>query len=174
MQVSSPAGVIFHSSAFFCIGSRHTHASKHLSPLLPSHQKGATCEDCNLCLRSESDSASVAYDFSYVLTWSLQEIQTPHFCAMRSSFLRYELVHNCAEALRSVEVSCALFNSSLILHKASHVHFLLKGTWCSGITSASHAEGPGFKSQCVHFAIAPCSQLLHRNRNSRGAKKFQM
>ena len=25
------------------------------------------------------------------------------------------------------------------------------GTWCSGITSASHAEGPGFKSQCVHF-----------------------
>ena len=26
----------------------------------------------------------------------------------------------------------------------------LKGTWCSGITSAPHAEGPGFKSQCVH------------------------
>ena len=25
-----------------------------------------------------------------------------------------------------------------------------RGTWCSGITSASHAEGPGFKSQCVH------------------------
>jgi hypothetical protein len=24
------------------------------------------------------------------------------------------------------------------------------GTWCSGITSASHAEGPWFKSQCVH------------------------
>ena len=23
------------------------------------------------------------------------------------------------------------------------------GTWCSGITSASHAEGPGFKSQWV-------------------------
>ena len=23
------------------------------------------------------------------------------------------------------------------------------GTWCSGITSASHAEGPGLKSQCV-------------------------
>ena len=26
------------------------------------------------------------------------------------------------------------------------------GTWCSGITSASHAEGPGFKSQCVHIS----------------------
>ena len=28
-----------------------------------------------------------------------------------------------------------------------------RGTWCSGITSASHAEGPGFKSQCVHFSM---------------------
>ena len=46
------------------------------------------------------------------------------------------------------------------------VPLLLKGTWCSGITSASHAEGPGFKSQCVHilsmrklhcsFSILPC------------------
>ena len=26
------------------------------------------------------------------------------------------------------------------------------GTWCSGITSAPHAEGTGFKSQCVHFS----------------------
>ena len=25
-------------------------------------------------------------------------------------------------------------------------------TSCSGITAASHAEGPGFKSQCVHFS----------------------
>ena len=29
-----------------------------------------------------------------------------------------------------------------------------KGTWCSGITSASHAEGPGFKSQCVHLQVS--------------------
>ena len=27
------------------------------------------------------------------------------------------------------------------------------GSWCSGITSASHAEGPGFKSQWVHFFL---------------------
>ena len=26
----------------------------------------------------------------------------------------------------------------------------IMGTWCSGITSASHAEGSGFKSQWVH------------------------
>ena len=25
------------------------------------------------------------------------------------------------------------------------------GTWCNGITSASHAEGPGFNPQCVHI-----------------------
>ena len=31
---------------------------------------------------------------------------------------------------------------------------MIKGTWCSGITSASHAEGPGFKSQCVHLCRA--------------------
>ena len=27
------------------------------------------------------------------------------------------------------------------------------GAWCSGITSASHAEGPGFNPQCVHFCL---------------------
>ena len=32
--------------------------------------------------------------------------------------------------------------------------FLAEGTWCSGITSASHAEGPGFKSQCVHLQVS--------------------
>ena len=26
------------------------------------------------------------------------------------------------------------------------------GTWCSGITPAQHAGGPGFNPQCVHFA----------------------
>ena len=30
----------------------------------------------------------------------------------------------------------------------------LRGTWCSGITSTPHAEGPGLKSQCVHCAVA--------------------
>ena len=34
------------------------------------------------------------------------------------------------------------------------------GTWCSGITTASHAEGPGFKSQCVH-----CVACTHFARN---------
>ena len=37
---------------------------------------------------------------------------------------------------------------------ARQMQYTSLGTWCSGITSASHAEGPGFKSQCVH-----CSQL---------------
>ena len=30
------------------------------------------------------------------------------------------------------------------------------GTWCSGITSASHAEGSGFNPQCVHHSFADC------------------
>ena len=39
------------------------------------------------------------------------------------------------------------------------------GTWCSGITSASHAEGPGFKSQCVHFPIfARCLIIMYGRR----------
>ena len=28
---------------------------------------------------------------------------------------------------------------------------LILGSWCSGITSALHAEGPGFKSRRIHF-----------------------
>ena len=27
------------------------------------------------------------------------------------------------------------------------------GTWCSGITSAPHAEGPGLNPQCVHIML---------------------
>ena len=36
------------------------------------------------------------------------------------------------------------------------------GTWCSGITSASHAEGPGFKSQCVHLFCIRGTSLQRR------------
>jgi hypothetical protein len=35
-----------------------------------------------------------------------------------------------------------------------------EGTWCSGITSASHAEGPGFNPQCVQIRI--CISLQTR------------
>jgi hypothetical protein len=42
-----------------------------------------------------------------------------------------------------------LFRSTRALHGTLRAG-KQKGTWCSGITSASHAEGPGFKSQCVH------------------------
>ena len=38
----------------------------------------------------------------------------------------------------------------------------LRGTWCSGITSAPHAEGPGLKSLCVHCTVA--EQLLGSRR----------
>ena len=46
--------------------------------------------------------------------------------------------------------------------------FQQMGTWCSGITSASHAEGPGFKSQCVHFVIhLPSSTRVARELRAR-------
>ena len=44
--------------------------------------------------------------------------------------------------------------------KSSRVHFPIAEdvyTWCSGITSASHAEGPGLSPQCVHAQHAACS-----------------
>ena len=47
------------------------------------------------------------------------------------------------------------------------VHHLLKGTWCSGITSASHAEGPGFKSQCVHFPLIDLFEFKQRSATAR-------
>ena len=36
------------------------------------------------------------------------------------------------------------------------------GTWCSGITSASHAEGPGFKSQWCLFRASSEARRLGR------------
>ena len=42
---------------------------------------------------------------------------------------------------------CDVFNCSLLSRE-----ILLLGAWCSGITSASHAEGPGLNPQCVHCA----------------------
>ena len=50
--------------------------------------------------------------------------------------------------------TCAALPQSVVSklsRKDCPAHLLFKGTWCSGITSASHAEGPGFKSQSVHF-----------------------
>ena len=46
--------------------------------------------------------------------------------------------------------------TSLLLNNVTNLHpdciskFVVEGTWCSGITSAPHAEGPGFNPQCVH------------------------
>ena len=52
------------------------------------------------------------------------------------------------------------------------------GTWCSGITSASHAEGPGFKSQCVHFSccvrLAPSRSLRPRTKHTTASTCWQI
>ena len=38
---------------------------------------------------------------------------------------------------------------------------IFTGSWCSGITSASHAEGPGFKSQWVHLVLSLLSCVFY-------------
>ena len=43
-------------------------------------------------------------------------------------------------------------NDEVVSNIKRWMQFLTEGTWCSGITSASHAEGPGFNPQCVHFS----------------------
>ena len=47
------------------------------------------------------------------------------------------------------------------------------GTWCSGITSASHAEGPGFNAQCVHVKRHGRLQYDYSARASLSAANFR-
>ena len=52
----------------------------------------------------------------------------------------------------------------------------LMGSWYSGITSASHAEGPGLKSQCVHVcATIPARgpTVLARRSCCKSARAFE-
>ena len=44
-------------------------------------------------------------------------------------------------------------NVRLSVHRCSASKCFM-GTWCSGITSALHAEGPGFNPQCVQTFLA--------------------
>ena len=37
--------------------------------------------------------------------------------------------------------------------RAPDLHSGCKGTWCSGITPAQHAGGPGFNPQCAHYSL---------------------
>ena len=54
--------------------------------------------------------------------------------------------------VRTPQLTCSLFNVNprKSLGSSPDQRRTPWGSWCSGITSASHAEGPGFKSQWVH------------------------
>ena len=39
------------------------------------------------------------------------------------------------------------------------------GLWCSGITSASHAEGPGFEPRRIHFGLKELSCIKNGGLN---------
>ena len=65
-----------------------------------------------------------------------------------------------AKAERQVESAAA---------RAQLTHFLAQlqiaeGTWCSGITPAQHAGGPGFNPQCVHLRDVCCFSAAMHNR----------
>ena len=45
--------------------------------------------------------------------------------------------------------------------RQKHSMSMQVGSWCSGITSASHAEGPEFKSQWVHFLFSSGTQRAY-------------
>ena len=69
-----------------------------------------------------------------------------------SHFYLYGSMRLCLIALRLYGFMLVCLYICLHAFKSEvHGFGMSKGTWCSGITSASHAEGPGFKSQCVHF-----------------------
>ena len=53
-------------------------------------------------------------------------------------------------SVRSVLI--ALPHAAIYVVEDEALHSILTGMWCSGITSASHAEGPGFEPRRVHFA----------------------
>ena len=59
------------------------------------------------------------------------------------AFLQHAGQHKCPRScihMRGIHMPCCVCSLVSAL-----------GQWCSGITSAPHAEGPGLKSQCVHW-----------------------
>ena len=77
-------------------------------------------------------------------------------------FLTWLLGLRCVFQCRSTSVPSA---SPRLPHKRGEMLRIWKkirdlcawGTWCSGITPAQHAGGPGFNPQCVHFWFPFCS-----------------
>ena len=72
---------------------------------------------------------------------------------VRNVFLRFFfLAHDLKNVLgcrrrKNVKYDCSIWVGQHIFLTGATI---IVGAWCSGITSAPHAEGPGFKSQCVH------------------------
>ena len=66
----------------------------------------------------------------------------------------------CTElSLQPARVGQRVARSSCNMRAQKNIHEIepaaeAMGTWCSGITSAPHAEGPGFNPQCVQFVVS--------------------
>ena len=59
-------------------------------------------------------------------------------------------------------MDCVVWLEMGALHVFMLRPFLFMGLWCSGITSALHAEGPGFKPRRIHF-LGDRRQCIWRN-----------
>ena len=75
---------------------------------------------------------------------------TPQSAAFFASSFRFSFWTFCHEALLSqLLTTTPMF--FCITKLFPHSDFYHMGTWCSGITPAQHAGGPGFNPQCVHL-----------------------
>jgi hypothetical protein len=137
---------------------RNVRSLSHTAPQRSFHQRLR----CALAIRvvggvTTSSWSSIGY---IVSTWKLS-----NHC--RSDPVQVQSTLNRASGLRSTPKLASInVVSTTMLRLSGHEtgisagtrtqgHEVRTGAWCSGITSASHAEGPGFKSQCVHcFMIA--------------------
>ena len=64
-------------------------------------------------------------------------------------------------ALMSPVIFVCHMHQEICIHWVMDRRLLQSRTWCSGITSALHAEGPGFNSQCVQFFMRAIAHLSY-------------
>ena len=107
----------------------------------------------------QSPSSSLPFRFSADHLWVTNFSAS---CHLFGRLRKPHLADNCQSGSKAVNRQLPLRFYSCFLRAQRHdlVHLLLKGTWCSGITSASHAEGPGFVSQRVHIDLGHFVQLI--------------
>jgi hypothetical protein len=87
----------------------------------------------------------------------------PHAYASRRSGVKLYCIHATPCPLHKSELLPRALRKQQRLRSQMRWPPIIKGTWCSGITPAQHAGGPGFNPQRVHhimFALSADSVAL--------------